>query len=255
MKMIQAPGQYVWVAAIVVVFFTFLNSLKIPFADLKPFIDVLTNSNEKSVIEFSEALFWFISFLGFSYLAVFSFRQDGINWKAAYYTVFAILSFLVCGEELSWGQHLGFFEASDTFNEINAQGEVNFHNTNLSLMLGIPESSRFYDFFFNAGHLLHPAFHLFLVIVLGVAPLVINKYFKFSSIPLIKSYPIVSFKTSIFIIMCYVGYWVIDKMFYDVGEILEFGLASTALLALWDRFFFEHNPQPNNPQQNNPHRI
>ena len=50
------------------------------------------------------------------------------RWRRIAYALLALLLFVACGEELSWGQHWLGFETPDAIKQINAQDEVNLHN-------------------------------------------------------------------------------------------------------------------------------
>lgn len=50
--------------------------------------------------------------------------------KRRIYLLIAILLFLSFGEEISWGQRILGWESSETFKQLNKQGETNIHNLN-----------------------------------------------------------------------------------------------------------------------------
>lgn len=54
--------------------------------------------------------------------------RNAARWRRIAYGSLAVLLFVACGEELSWGQHLLGFETPEPIKELNAQEEVNLHN-------------------------------------------------------------------------------------------------------------------------------
>ena len=55
-------------------------------------------------------------------------RDTQSRWRRVAYGLLALLLFVACGEELSWGQHLLGFEPPESIKELNAQQEFNLHN-------------------------------------------------------------------------------------------------------------------------------
>lgn len=68
-----------------------------------------------------------ISFL----LASFTFSILFFKSRNLFYLVFAILFFVGCGEEISWGQRIIGFETPESLSKSNVQGEFNIHNIEL----------------------------------------------------------------------------------------------------------------------------
>ncbi len=54
--------------------------------------------------------------------------ESRARWRRVAYALLALLLFVACGEELSWGQHLFGFEPPERIKELNAQQELNLHN-------------------------------------------------------------------------------------------------------------------------------
>ena len=71
----------------------------------------------------------FIEYLSSSILAfiIFIKQKKKRNLNSIIWLLIACLSFLVAGEEISWGERLTGF-GIDTISNLNVQGETNFHN-------------------------------------------------------------------------------------------------------------------------------
>jgi hypothetical protein len=94
-------------------------------------------------------------------------------WRRVAYICLALLLFVACGEELSWGQHHLGFETPESIKEINAQEEVNLHNLWLvdsyskdggkkSGWRSLLNSNRLFDYFMITLLWLIPFAHRFL---------------------------------------------------------------------------------------------
>jgi hypothetical protein len=74
-----------------------------------------------------QVLFYGLAFI----LALFVTRrqwQESRQWMALLYLGFCAGLFFLIGEELNWGQRIFGWSTSDSFAEINKQGETNLHN-------------------------------------------------------------------------------------------------------------------------------
>ncbi len=61
------------------------------------------------------------------------------KWLVGWFTLATLGMFVFAGEEMSWGQHLGFWSGEDLpegFRELNDQDETNFHNMTNALDQG-----------------------------------------------------------------------------------------------------------------------
>jgi hypothetical protein len=56
-------------------------------------------------------------------------RRADTTYLRAWMVLVSLGTFLLLGEETSWGQHFFGWEAGGVFTHINDQGETNFHNT------------------------------------------------------------------------------------------------------------------------------
>lgn len=88
---------------------------------------------EDALIESAGAVFFAgaaVAFLGGAVLAV----RGGVQspgrrpWRPPIYAALALVTFVCCGEEISWGQRLLGLQTPPFFAEHNAQAEINLHN-------------------------------------------------------------------------------------------------------------------------------
>jgi hypothetical protein len=79
--------------------------------------------NEDGVVEYLSAFFWLIG-AGFSLYAL----KKTKGKERFFFTMFFLLCFLACGEEVSWGQRIFNIETPEYIAKNNKQGELNFHN-------------------------------------------------------------------------------------------------------------------------------
>jgi hypothetical protein len=102
------------------------------FPFILPTETVATLVHEDSVIEYMQALFFFLAalcFLG----AFFISKTRNRLWKIQtprnfIYLGLALILFFGAGEEISWGQRIFGFETPDSLEDVNIQGEVTLHN-------------------------------------------------------------------------------------------------------------------------------
>ena len=187
---------------------------------------------ETGILDRGEAILW-IPVIIVNLLAFFrSQRQKGLSLGSLWYLGIALVCVVLLGEEISWGQHIIGFESSARMLEINAQQESNLHNLNLSLMLGLAPSHPMYPWLTNFNHVLNPAYYLFSCILWIAIPAAQRGlgWRLFEWIPALSS------KVAWFLAANVVAYLVVDKLFFDVGEIFEFGLTCTYLLAALSTF-------------------
>ena len=152
------------------------------------------------------------------------------------------MCFFAFGEEISWGQHLFDFKPSELVMEFNKQKEYNFHNLNIARIMGMSQDSFMYPIFKNFTKVLNPLFYLICATLWVLIPLLVRKkYFKLFNF--ISEMPIPSQKTSVFFTVSIIGYLIIDKLFFDVGEIFELALSMTALMASLD-LLLKYQPLP-----------
>ena len=80
---------------------------------------------EDGVVEWGQTLIFLQCSIFF---AVLSFRVFGLRSYALMYRVFAVVFFLMAGEEISWGQRILSISTPDALMGINVQDEINLHN-------------------------------------------------------------------------------------------------------------------------------
>jgi hypothetical protein len=81
-------------------------------------------ANETGPIEWGTAVCYLLAAVGFGWAAVRGVLGRFWMWGLA------IASFLACGEELSWGQHVFHYGSPEALRKDNVQGEFNLHNLN-----------------------------------------------------------------------------------------------------------------------------
>lgn len=227
-------SKLVPISFIIVSVLAILNGLTHVFPSISPFVDILTRPNEQSVVEYSEAALWISSFVGFGYLFYRQIKAKGPGFLKLSYFTLALMCFLVFGEETSWGQHFGLIAPSEQVQEINAQKEFNFHNTNLSKVFDLPTEHPLYATLSNAGNLVSPVFQLFCLVAFGFLPLLYKKspqLFPRFMAHYPAPYPAVSY----FVITCFFAYLLINNLFFDVAIIVELAMALTGFMVMLDR--------------------
>ncbi len=185
----------------------------------------------ESAIEFVEAFLWIAAFGLFSYSTVKTWpRRHPQRWWFAF---FALFCFFAAGEELSWGQHLGIVEPSEALGAINAQGELNVHNLNVAMVLGLAPSHPLYPYLDNFNLILNPLVYLFCTIIWVGVPLV-RRYDVLARSAILKTFPLPATGTSVFFAANVVAYAVVDKLLFDVGELFEFAISVTVCMHALD---------------------
>lgn len=234
-RIIDMPGsKFVHWSWFLIVFFAALNGLTHIYPAASPFVDLLTRPNEQSFIEYAEAFLWISSCIGFSLLFYTQVKNKGAAFLKISYFTLALMSFLVFGEETSWGQHFGLVSPSEEVQEINAQKEFNLHNTNLSKVLKLSEDNPLYEKLSNAGNLVSPLFQMFCVTAFGLIPLLYRK--KPSLFPsFMAHYPHPSRSVSFFVILCFILYLIINNLLFNVAIIVELAMALTGFMVVMDR--------------------
>mgnify|MGYP000224032294 CR=1 FL=1 len=117
-------------------------------------IDTLVWLNvEDGVLEYASAAILLIA--SCVALAVAS-RLDGHKRHRVFHLFLAVLFFLMCGEEISWGQRIFGFGTPDALKDLNAQEELNLHN-----MFGYLFDHLFIALFFIWGCVLPMLFAMF----------------------------------------------------------------------------------------------
>ena len=77
---------------------------------------------EDGVIEYLQAACYLVAAVAFAYVAIRCGRRSPWAW------LLALGTFLVAGEEISWGQRIFGISTPESFESSNVQGELNLHN-------------------------------------------------------------------------------------------------------------------------------
>jgi hypothetical protein len=96
---------------------------------LVPFFYVfLWLTAEDSAIEWAQFLMLLLAGLVFAWLGLRFLRGSQPRFMGALYLLVALGLFFIAGEEIAWGQRILGLETPARLEEINAQGEITFHN-------------------------------------------------------------------------------------------------------------------------------
>lgn len=195
------------------------------------------NYNGEGLIEFIEAICWISAFIVYFMLFSQNIKTKVKTFSSLWLFFFMIFCFVAFGEEISWGQHIFGYASPEIMETINQQNEVNFHNLNLSEILGLSRENPLYRYLKNFTTILNPLFYLVCGLVWVVFP-VLKKGGVISDSNFIGSLPVPALGTIIFCGMNMGAYLVIDKLFFDVGEIFELSLSLVAIMSaldLWEK--------------------
>lgn len=222
-----------WFILITYLFISIVGVIYQPLDDWSARI-VNRNYNGEGLIETIEAICWlsaaFIYALIFFRIYNFTIEKFTKLWMV----FFVLLCFVAFGEEISWGQHIFELDVPEYVQVVNQQNEINIHNLNMSRILGLSENDFFYKYLRNFNVLLNPIFYFVCLLMWVVFPLI--KKNALLKNRLIHSMPQPTMGTIIFCGVNVLIYLVIDKLFYDVGEIFELSLALTGLLSAVDAY-------------------
>jgi len=142
-------------------------------------------------------------------------------------------TFVMAGEEVSWGQNVFGFAPPESVRAINAQQEFNFHNLNLRLILGLPADSWLAPRLENANGILNPAYYLFSLIVWVALPFAKRQ----NRWRLLRAVPVQDLRVAWFLAVNILAWAVVDKgMNCNVGELFEFSLTTTYVLGALDLY-------------------
>lgn len=194
------------------------------------------NYNGEGLIELMEAVLWFSAFIIYLALLIKNIKSNKWEWLSTWLIFFTVFCFVAFGEEISWGQHILGFEPSEFVKNINKQQETNIHNLNIIKILGLKSENVLEYYLLNFTSILNPIFYLLCSLLWAVIPLLKWKG-KFSGFKLIATLPIPNKATTIFCGINIIAYLVIDKLFFDVGEIFELSLSLVAIMSALDIWF------------------
>lgn len=232
--------NYHFSAGIIICIFLTISLIGILYQPLQEVTADITNRfyegfipEAEGFIEQLEALFWLLMTMIYCYLLFNCLKLNGLNLTSLWLIFFLILGFVAFGEEISWGQHFLGVEPPEFIRDINKQNELNVHNLNISHLIGLSEDSFLYNRLSNFTRLLNPLFFIlcgtlwFLIPVLKLRGLLPNW-------KLFANMPVPTVKTIAFCGISFVGLQVIDRVFFDVGEIIELAVSLVAFLSALD---------------------
>lgn len=224
-----------YAASVIVALFFIISISGIIFPSLSEWSAKIANRNYngEGLIEYLEAVCWLCSSILFFILFLRYIKINSWNIVAFWLVGFSLFSFVCFGEELSWGQHVFQFETTEILQEYNKQNEFNVHNLNICKICGLPDDDPRCNYLRNFNIILNPLFYLICGIVWFVIPLM-KKIGIFDQNILISTLPSPSLSTAIFCGVSLFAYLVIDKLFFDIGEILELSLALVGLMTPLD---------------------
>jgi hypothetical protein len=186
---------------------------------------------ETGLLDPSEAMLWLVALVLNARITWAMWKRQGLSLATMWFAGLTFVCFVLGGEEVSWGQHIfGLVKPSEHMAEINAQHELNFHNLNISMLLGIPPDSPWYPKFKNFNYLLNPAYYLFSCIVWVGLPWVQRRGWWAA----LETIPTPDRRIVYYFVASVVAYLIVDKLLWDVGELFEFNLVSVYALAALD---------------------
>jgi hypothetical protein len=185
---------------------------------------------ETGLLDRAEAVLWIVALVLNARLAWATWKRHGAAIVTGWFAGMTLVCFVLLGEEVSWGQHVFGVQPSAQLAEINAQQELNFHNLNLSMLLGIPPDSPWYPRLKNFNYLLNPAYYLFSCLVWVGLPWVQRRGWW----PPLATIPTPDRRVVRCFVAGVVAYLLVDQPLYDVGEIFEFTLVSTYAMGALD---------------------
>jgi hypothetical protein len=187
---------------------------------------------ETGILDRAEAILWLpVVFLNWR-MFLLSLRQRRGWVVTGWFLMIGLGTIVLAGEEISWGQHIFHWETSAGMAQVNAQNETNFHNLNLSLLMGLTPDDALYPYFKNANYLLNPAYYLATCILFIGLPVLQHR----RMLPIIGDVPMNNMRIATFFFANVIAYLVWDKVLvWDVGEVWEFAITTTFLLTGLDQ--------------------
>ena len=209
-----------------------LNGIGWYFPATLPYISFITVTDDgrEGWIELVEALMWIVAAGSFALAA----RRPGPIVRRLWLALFALVAFVAFGEEISWGQQLGLIEPPAAIERVNAQNELNLHNTDVAALLGIGPEHVLYPYLGGPSgvtSLLNPLFMLGCVTIWSLLPALVARG---TPLPALLRAPVPHRALRLFVLGNALAYLLFDKLLYDVSELLELGLAMSGLFVSRD---------------------
>lgn len=187
--------------------------------------------HESGLLDPTEGILWLVALVINARIMWAMWKRNGLSLVTLWFAGMTFVCFVLLGEEESWGQHVfGIVKPSEHMAQINAQREVNFHNLNISMLLGIPVDSPWYPKFKNFNYTLNPLYYLFSCIIWVALPWVQERNWW----PALKTIPTPDRRIVNYFIVIVLAFLLVDKLLWDVGELFEFTLVSVYALAALD---------------------
>src|SRR6185295_12809868 len=99
---------------------------------------------ETGILDRGEAIMWLpVIFLNWR-MFLTSLRQKRWSVVTLWFLIMGLGTIVLFGEEISWGQAVFGWKPGAEMTKINAQHETNFHNLNLSLLMGLDPNGKWY---------------------------------------------------------------------------------------------------------------
>jgi hypothetical protein len=186
---------------------------------------------ETGLLDRAEAIMWLpVIFLNWRMFLI-SLRQKRWPVVAGWFLIIGLGTIVLFGEEISWGQAVFGWQPGDEMMKINAQHETNFHNLNLSLLMGLTPDDKLYPYFKNANYLLNPAYYLAACVLFIGLPILK----RLRMLPIISEVPMPNMRIAVFFFANVLAYLFVDRLLWDVGEVFEFSITTTFLLTAVDQ--------------------
>ena len=186
---------------------------------------------ETGILDRGEAIMWLpVIFLNWR-MFLTSLRQKRWSMVTLWFLIMGLGTIVLFGEEISWGQAVFGWKPGAEMTKINAQHETNFHNLNLSLLMGLDPNGKWYAHFKNANYLLNPAYYLGACILFIGLPILK----RIRMLPIIGEVPMPNMRIVVFFFANVLAYLFVDRLLWDVGEVFEFSITTTFLLTSLDQ--------------------
>ncbi|NNM32854.1 MAG: hypothetical protein HKO53_07290 [Gemmatimonadetes bacterium] len=183
-------------------------------------------------IEIIEALLWASAALAFGYSAFKLFTRvpgspfrSRVSGRFLWCAFFAGLSFMALGEETSWGQVYGWYSAPESVAAVNAQEEFNLHNLDVAEIWGLESDHPLVPYLKNLSHVINPIFYAFFLTAWVIVPFGLRRGRLRSRFW--TGYPIPPVLVSRFFLYNVAAWLVVDRLFFDVGELFELSISIT----------------------------
>jgi hypothetical protein len=166
-------------------------------------------TREDGLFENASAISFLFAFLIFTYLFNQSNHLNNLFFgkktkRNVFYGLLALLFFISCGEEISWGQRIFGWSTPDSLLEMNAQQETNFHNIWLFQAYNSDGSSKtFMELLLNMGRLYTIFWMLYCVLI----PVFCSISVQFKKLINHIGIPIVPLWISAFFVLNYVTFY------------------------------------------------